>query len=96
MQSLKKLLKLVILQIITRNNISIILLKGVYINIPFRGNIIFVMYNDNLGQTVSNPSFDVDDAPEINADEMSEEELDRMLEETYGITDHNLNNGPEY
>lgn len=53
-------------------------------------------YNDNLGQTISNPSYDIDDAPEINADELSEEELDRRLEEEFGIQEHKLNNGPEY
>ena len=45
-------------------------------------------YNDNLGQHISNPSYDIDDAPEIDADSLSEEE--------FGIQEHNLNNGPEY
>lgn len=53
-------------------------------------------YNDNFGQHISNPSYDIDDAPEIDANELSEEELERRLEEEYGIQEHNLNNGPEY
>ena len=53
-------------------------------------------YNDNLGQQISNPTYDIDDAPEIDANSMSEEELDRRLEEEFGIQEHNLNNGPEY
>ena len=54
------------------------------------------MYKDNLGQTISNPNYDVDDAPEINADTMSEEEMERYIEEQFGWQEHPLNNGPEY
>lgn len=53
-------------------------------------------YNDNLGQHITNPSYDVDDAPEINAEELSEEELDRRLEEEFSFQEHKLNDGPEY
>lgn len=54
------------------------------------------MYDDNLGQHISNPDYDVDDAPEISADTMTEEEMDRYIEEQFGWQDHNLNKGPEY
>lgn len=53
-------------------------------------------YNNNLGQIIDNPSFDIDDAPEINAEELSEEELDKRLEEEFSFQEHSLNNGPEY
>ena len=65
-------------------------------NIPFIKNHCIMAYNDNLGQQISNPTYDIDDAPEINADSMSEEELEKRLEEEFGIQEHNLNNGPEY
>ena len=54
------------------------------------------MYDDNLGQQISNPNYDIDDAPEINADSMSEEDIDKMIEEQFGWQDHKLNDGPEY
>lgn len=53
-------------------------------------------YDDNLGQHITNPSYDADEAPEIDASQLSEEELDRRLEEEFSIQEHNLNNGPEY
>lgn len=53
-------------------------------------------YLDNLGQQISNPNFDVDNAPDIDASQMSEEDIDKMIEEQFGWQDHKLNNGPEY
>lgn len=50
-------------------------------------------YLDNLGQPISNPDKDFD---EIDTSQMSEEEIDKMIEEQFGWQDHNLNNGPEY
>jgi len=54
------------------------------------------MYDEHLGQTISNPDYDMDDAPDIDASQMSEEEIDKMIEEQYGFQEHNLNNGPDY
>ena len=54
------------------------------------------MYNDNLGQRITNPDYDVDNAPDIDATQMSEEEIDKMIEEQFGWQEHPLNNGPEY
>lgn len=54
------------------------------------------MYDDNLGQQISNSNYDIDDAPEISADAMSEEEMDKYIEEQFGWQEHKLNDGPEY
>ena len=54
------------------------------------------MYNDNLGQQITNHTYDADNAPDLDASQMSEEEIDKMIEEQFGWQDHNLNNGPEY
>jgi len=53
-------------------------------------------YLDNLGQEVTNPSFDADEAPDIDASQMSEEDIDKMIEEQFGWQEHKLNDGPEY
>lgn len=54
------------------------------------------MYNDNLGQQVTNPDYDVDNAPDIDANQLSEEEIDKMIEEQFGWQEHKLDKGPEY
>ena len=53
-------------------------------------------YLDNLGQQISNPNFDADDAPDIDASQMSEEDIDKMIEEQFGWHERKLNDGPEY
>lgn len=53
-------------------------------------------YLDNLGQEITNPSFDADEAPDIDASQMSEEDIDKMIEEQFGWQEHKLNDGPDY
>lgn len=50
-------------------------------------------YLDDLGQPISNPDKDFD---EVDTSQMTDEEIDAMIEQQFGWQDHNLNNGPEY